>query len=90
MVLLFGNSVDADQMPHSAASDLGLHCLPFPSVGLQTNYHLTIFKMGKNTHPSIQPSLSANRTTGYCKICQENPDSLVQADQGLCCLHMKK
>ena len=22
------NSVDPDQMPHSVASDLGLHCLP--------------------------------------------------------------
>ena len=22
------NSADPDQMPHSAASDLGLHCLP--------------------------------------------------------------
>ena len=25
---MYANSVDADQMPHSAASDLGLHCLP--------------------------------------------------------------
>ena len=25
---LFTNSGDPDQMPHSAASDLGLHCLP--------------------------------------------------------------
>ena len=24
---LFANSEDPDQMPHSAASDLGLHCL---------------------------------------------------------------
>ena len=24
------NSVDPDQMPHSAASDLGLHCLQRP------------------------------------------------------------
>ena len=28
MVELFANSGDPDQMPHSAASDLGLHCLP--------------------------------------------------------------
>ena len=28
MPLINANSVDADQMPHSAASDLGLHCLP--------------------------------------------------------------
>ena len=25
---LNANSVDPDQMPHSVASDLGLHCLP--------------------------------------------------------------
>ena len=28
MVKLFANSGDPDQMPHSVASDLGLHCLP--------------------------------------------------------------
>ena len=28
MVKLFANSGDADQTPHSVASDLGLHCLP--------------------------------------------------------------
>ena len=26
--VLYANSVDSDQMPHSAVSDLGLHCLP--------------------------------------------------------------
>ena len=26
--VLNANSVDPDQMPHSVASDLGLHCLP--------------------------------------------------------------
>ena len=26
--VLKANSVDPDQMPHSAASDLGIHCLP--------------------------------------------------------------
>ena len=30
MVELFANSGDPDQMPHSALSDLGLHCLPLP------------------------------------------------------------
>ena len=29
MAKLFANSGDPDQTPHSAASDLGLHCLPF-------------------------------------------------------------
>ena len=28
MAKLFTNSADPDQTPHSAASDLGLHCLP--------------------------------------------------------------
>ena len=28
MVKLFANSGDPDQMPHSAVTDLGLHCLP--------------------------------------------------------------
>ena len=28
MVELFANSGNPNQMPHSAASDLGLHCLP--------------------------------------------------------------
>ena len=28
MVELSANSGDPDQMPHSVASDLGLHCLP--------------------------------------------------------------
>ena len=28
ILILNANSVDPDQTPHSAASDLGLHCLP--------------------------------------------------------------
>ena len=31
-VLLNGNSVDPDQTPQIAASDLGLHCLPKSSL----------------------------------------------------------
>ena len=27
------NSVDSDQMPHSAASDLGVHCCHLPILG---------------------------------------------------------
>ena len=37
MVELFANSGDPDQMPRSAASDLGLHCLLITIFrGLQT------------------------------------------------------
>ena len=34
MVELFANSGDADQMPRSVASDLGLHCLPITFLGV--------------------------------------------------------
>ena len=34
MTELFANSGDLDQMPHSAASDLGLHCLPITLIGV--------------------------------------------------------
>ena len=34
MVELFANSGDLDQMLHSAASDLGLHSLPFSLQGV--------------------------------------------------------
>ena len=36
MVELFANSRDPDQMPHSAASDLGLHCLPVTRLGVSS------------------------------------------------------
>ena len=32
--LNIANSGDPDQMPHSAASDLGLHCLPSTLLGV--------------------------------------------------------
>ena len=34
MVILFANSGDPDQTPRSAASDLGLHCLPVTLLGV--------------------------------------------------------
>ena len=34
MANLFANNRDPDQMPHSVASDLGLHCLPITLLGL--------------------------------------------------------
>ena len=34
MVDLFANSGDPDQMPHSVASDLGVHCLPITLLGV--------------------------------------------------------
>ena len=34
MVELFANSEDPDQTPHSAVSDLGLHCLSLILLGV--------------------------------------------------------
>ena len=34
MAKLFANSGDSDQMPHSAASDRGLHCLLITLLGI--------------------------------------------------------
>ena len=34
MAKLFANSEDADQPPHSVASDFGLHCLPITLLGV--------------------------------------------------------
>ena len=36
MVELFANSGDPDQTPRSAASDLGLHCLPVTRLGVSS------------------------------------------------------
>ena len=38
MAKLFANSGDPDQTPHSAASDLGLHCLPITLLRV-SNYN---------------------------------------------------
>ena len=34
MAEVFANSADPDQMPHSAASDMGRHCLPVTLLGV--------------------------------------------------------
>ena len=34
MAELFANSGEPDQMPHSGASDMGLHCLPVTPLGV--------------------------------------------------------
>ena len=41
MVELFANSGDPDQMLHSGASDLGLHCLPITLLGAPDHNSLT-------------------------------------------------
>ena len=44
---LNANSVDPDQMPQNAASDLGLHCLPVSNYGMLGLYGLMLSMLGK-------------------------------------------
>ena len=47
------NSVDPDQMPHSVASDLGLHYLQ-SSICLNTSgYYGTVMTMSNNSHTAL-------------------------------------
>ena len=58
MAKVFANSEDPHQTPHSAASDLGLHCLPVTLLGvsqlqrvketLQQQIHLMATSFGTN------------------------------------------
>ena len=47
MFELFANSGDPDQMPYSAASDLGLHCLPVTHLGVSNLQWVKGGKMSK-------------------------------------------
>ena len=49
MVELFTNSGDPDQMLHSAASALGLHCSPITLIGVSRLQWLTEPSMFKGT-----------------------------------------
>ena len=54
MAKLFANSGDPDQMPHSAASDLGLHCLPITLLGV-SRLQCTIYSTGKYADQPVKP-----------------------------------
>ena len=60
MVVLFANSGDPDQMSHSAASDLILHCLPITPLGVSRLQwvRLQISPMRKSTSKSKMPFVS--------------------------------
>ena len=47
MAKLFANSGDLDQMPHSVASDLGLHCLPFTLLRVSRLQKVNSLKFGQ-------------------------------------------
>ena len=62
MAKLFANSADLDQMPYSAASDLGLHCLPVTPLGVSRlqllSQCLHYGKSGSQRLPKIALGLS--------------------------------
>ena len=44
---LFANTGDPDQMPSSAVSNLGLHCLPITLLGVSTmGYNMVFYCVG--------------------------------------------
>ena len=44
MAEIFANSEDPDQMVHSAASDLGLHCVPVTVLGVSWQQWVNFWK----------------------------------------------
>ena len=48
MVELFANSGDPDQMLHSTASDLGLHCLPITLLGVSRVHWVNTYSAEHN------------------------------------------
>ena len=73
MAKLFANSGDPDQMPCSAASDLGLHCLPIPHLGI-SRLHWVKKVIGKK----CRPRSDATECSVYCSAA---------SDMGVHCLH---
>ena len=61
MVVLFANSGDPDQMPHSAASDLGLHCLPVTLLGVSRLQWVKLVLLVK-TMPLVLMQLKITKT----------------------------
>ena len=61
MAEVFANSKDTDQIPHSVASDLGLHCLPNTLLGVsrlkwvknQRNMHYCCSKIKKKQKTNL-------------------------------------
>ena len=56
MVELFANTGDSDQTTHSAASDLGLYCLPVTHLGVSNLQRVNTF--------SLQTDIQTNAKSG--------------------------
>ena len=65
------NSVDPDQMPHSVASDLGLHCLQRPICPNKGYYGIDICLNSPQKHMVlINPSPAELDMSCLCKQCR--------------------
>ena len=64
MAKLFANSGDPDQMPHSAASDLGHHCLQITLLGVSRQQWVK----GESKKCSIQTKMYGLNTNGHFSI----------------------
>ena len=60
------NSGDPDQMPRSAASDLGLHCLPLVSLVLQF-FNVSTVNPGKTTLQCLSYGQQDSESVFLCK-----------------------
>ena len=64
MVELFANSGDSDQMSHSVASDLDLHCLPSTRLGFSDYNGLISIR--------IVPFPISEQISQYMFLCRNN------------------
>ena len=62
---LFANSGDPDQTPHSAASDLGLHCLPVTHLGVSRLQWVNCWYTTKVTEAAVFSLLSCWNLFSY-------------------------
>ena len=69
MAEVFANSEDPDQMPHSAASDRGLHCLPITLLGVsQIQWDMSHWNTEKQAEYKYSQTDGLN-PFGTMKIC---------------------
>ena len=75
MAELFTNSGDSNQTPHSAAFDLGLHCLPVTLLGVSRQQsdkrnNIRMSNRQPNKHPML-PQIHINVTTKHIITSQQ-------------------
>ena len=87
------NSVDPDQMPHSAASDLGLHCLPMSLLWdarhKWVNFHVCLFQLTNEIFGFIY-GLWSDQSTEFLQLAsQHNENMMIVIDRAILSLRSK-